>query len=36
MMAMKSGNVFGPDDNADPSKLLPYFGLEESKIRFGI
>jgi hypothetical protein len=36
MMAMKSGNVFGPDDNADPSKLLPYFELEKNKIRFGI
>ena len=36
IMAMKSGNVFRPDNNADPSKLLPYFKLEESRIRFGI
>ena len=36
IMAMKSGNVFGPDDSADPSKLLPYFELEDDKIKFDI
>ena len=36
IMAMKNGNVFGPDDNADPSKLLPYFELEDDKIKFNI